>query len=74
MAGHLIIMNKFITPSEKAKREALNYPNGYVYVISEAYEGKEDVPPQAILGAWKVDANGLIEGEFIPNAQYKSLP
>ncbi|KIO74922.1 hypothetical protein TH53_23630 [Pedobacter lusitanus] len=65
----------FNVPSKKAKKEALNHPNGYVYVINEAYSDKKDVPPEAIAGAWKVNENGLIEGDFIPNPKYldKSL-
>lgn len=58
-------------PSEQAKDEALKFPNGYVYVISDEYEGKEDVPSEAILGAWKVDKQGQIVGAFIPNPNYK---
>jgi len=65
----------FKNPSEEAKKEAINHPNGYVYVIDGSYAGKEDVPPEAIAGAWKVDETGNIEGNFIPNPNYlnKSL-
>jgi hypothetical protein len=28
-------------------------------------------PPEAILGAWKVDAKGIIVGAFIPNPNYR---
>lgn len=60
----------FNNPSEQAKKEAINHPNGYVYVINEAYSNKKDVPPEAIAGAWKVNENGIIEGDFIPNPKY----
>lgn len=59
-------------PHENAKKEALKYPNGYVYVITPEYEDKEQVPPEAILGAWQVDENGIIVGSFIPNPNYVS--
>jgi len=31
------------------------------------------VPPERIRGAWKVNAKGEIEGEFIPNVNYRPL-
>lgn len=52
--------------------EAKKIPNGYVYVIDKEYSGSDDVPATGILGAWKVDASGIIEGVFIPNPNYKS--
>jgi hypothetical protein len=58
-------------PAKEAISEALKYPNGWVYEIDRAFKGKKDVPPQAIRGAWKVDANGIIIGDFIPNPNYK---
>ena len=57
-------------PPKEAIDEALRYPNGWVYEIDEAFKGKEDVPPNAIKGAWKVNENGIIVGEFIPNPNY----
>jgi hypothetical protein len=59
-------------PSEGARKEALKYPNGYVYVFDSEYHGKEEVPPQAILGAWRVDEKGVIVGSFIPNPNHSS--
>jgi hypothetical protein len=57
-------------PSQEQIAEALKFPNGWVYEIDSDYQGKEQVPPEAIKGAWKVDAKGAIEGEFIPNPNY----
>jgi hypothetical protein len=57
-------------PTKEAISEALKYPNGWVYEIDETFKGKEDIPPQAIKGAWKVDANGIITGDFIANPNY----
>jgi hypothetical protein len=61
----------FTTPSEGAIKEALNHPNSYVYVIDEEYADKQDVPAEAIAGAWKVNEHGIIAGPFIPNAKYQ---
>lgn len=50
---------------------AMSNPNGWVYKIDGAFGPEEDVPPEAIVGAWKVDANGNLAGEFIPNPKYQ---
>lgn len=59
-------------PSEAAKKEALKNPNGYVYVLDKEYQGKDEVPPSRIVGAWKVNENGIIIDPFIPNPNYKT--
>lgn len=64
-------LNQISEPSEGAKKEALKNPNGYVYVLDKEYEDKSDVPPKAILGAWKVNEKGIIVGSFIPNPNHK---
>ncbi len=62
-----------LKPTKKAILEALENPNGWVYVIDKAFENIEEVPREAIKGAWKVDENGIIIGEFSPNPNYKDL-
>lgn len=59
------------TPPEGAIKEALKTPNGWIYEIDPEYDNQEAVPPHAIKGAWKVGANGIIEGDFIDNPNYK---
>jgi hypothetical protein len=66
-------MKKIKTPPAEAIIEALKNPNGWVYEIDEAFKDEADVPPQAILGAWKVNSDGIIEGEFIANPNYIDL-
>lgn len=51
--------------------EAKKNPNGWVYAIDSSYDPKGEVPPHAIKGCWKVNANGEIEGEFIPNPNFR---
>ena len=51
--------------------EAKKLPNGHVYRIKGDFGPHEAVPPEAILGAWEVDANGNIVGDFIPNPNFK---
>lgn len=62
-----------IKPTKEAVEEALKNPNGWVYVIDESFEDTEEVPREAIKGAWKVDKKGKIIGEFLPNPNYKDL-
>ncbi|ELR72434.1 hypothetical protein C900_01517 [Fulvivirga imtechensis AK7] len=63
-------MSQYKTPTKEAQEEAIKYPNGYVYVIDEAYTDKEEVPPEYIVGCWKVDSQGVIAEPFIPNPNY----
>jgi hypothetical protein len=58
-------------PTAEAVAEAKKNPNGNVYVIEGIYYGPNDaVPPQAIKGAWKVDASGNIVGDLILNPKF----
>ena len=54
-------------PTAKAIAEARKCPDGHVFVIKGHYGPNAAIPPHAIKGAWKVDANGKIYGDFIPN-------
>ena len=60
-------------PRQGAIDEAKKTPNGYVYIIDGSFDSDEEVPSQAIQGAWKVNSKGIIVGEFIPNPNYVSL-
>ena len=46
-------------------------PDGWVYKIDSAFGPNDNVPPEAIVGAWKVDSSGNIVGAFIPNPNYR---
>lgn len=50
--------------------EARHHPNGRVYRIAGDFAPSDRVPPEAIVGAWKVDAKGEITGDFINNPNY----
>lgn len=52
---------------------AKQHPGGWVYQIEKQYASSQNVPPEAILGAWKVDKEGNLTGEFLPNSQYKPI-
>jgi len=63
-------MASTFVPTEGEIAEARRFPNEYVYRISAHFDPDGRVPPEAIVGAWKVDASGRVEGEFIPNGKY----
>jgi len=70
MAEHNSSLITTITPETMA--EAKKNPNGWVYVIEGNYGPRDDVPPEAIAGAWKVDAAGnIVAGSFQANPKFK---
>ena len=72
MAQHNSFLSTAPTPEMKA--EAKKSPNGWVYVIEGNYAPKDVVPPEAIAGAWKVDAAGnIVAGSFQANPKFKSM-
>lgn len=61
-------VDKDITPDVIS--EAKKNPNGWVYKIEGDYGPDDDIPPEAIVGALKVNQDGEIVGDFIPNPNY----
>jgi hypothetical protein len=59
-----------LTPYSGEIEEAKRFPNGNVYRIAGVFGPSDEVPPDAIVGAWKVDAHGNIVGDFIRNRNY----
>ena len=57
--------------NSKLTKEAKQNPNGWVYVLDKEFEGKNEVPPEFIKGAWKVNEKGEIVGKFIINPNYQ---
>jgi len=58
--------------TEDVVKAARENPNGWVYKIEGSFGPTEYVPPEAVVGAWKVDEGGNLTGEFVPNHNYKS--
>jgi hypothetical protein len=50
--------------------EAKNNKNGWVYAIEGEFTSSQSIPPHAIVGAWKVDGEGELTGNFKPNPNY----
>ena len=57
-------------PSQEVIEAAKDTPNGWVYQVEGNFASHEAVPPEAIVGAWKVDEMGTIIGDFISNPNY----
>ena len=60
-------------PTEKARAAAKKNPGGWVYEIRGYYGPDDHVPAQAVVGAWKVDEQGEIVGEFVPNPNFNEV-
>jgi hypothetical protein len=58
-------------PPPSAHEEAKRNPNGWVYALDGDFGSNDDIPPERIVGAWKVAGNGEITGKFIPNPNYQ---
>jgi hypothetical protein len=52
--------------------EAKKRPGGWVYEVVGDYATDDAVPPAAVRGAWRVDDDGQIVGDFIPNPGFES--
>jgi hypothetical protein len=62
-----------VKPTPEAIAQAKLNPGGWVLVV-DGYSGAADqVPPERVQGAWKVDGDGEITGEFVPNPKYKPI-
>lgn len=57
-------------PYPQEIEQAKMNPNGWVYRIAGKFSETESIPPEAIVGAWQVDADGNISGGFQRNSKY----
>jgi hypothetical protein len=57
--------------------EAKSKPGGWVYAIDPAYAPggpNGAIPPEGIIGAWKIADDGTPTGEYQANPRYGSSP
>lgn len=59
-----------IFPTSGEIKSAKKHPGGWIYRIAKEYENAEIVPPEAVIGAWKVNRSGKITGEFHINPNH----
>ncbi len=57
-------------PTPEARAEGKLNRGGWVYAIEGDYGPNDAVPPHVIKGAWKVDDDGELDGDFIPNPNF----
>lgn len=67
------IWKESLAPYDGEIKEAKKYPNGNVYRFDRSFSKNEDVPPEAIVGAWTVDKHGELTGEWTSNKNYIPL-
>ena len=61
-----------MVPTAEMRSEARRNLNGWVYAIGGNFSPTERVPPEAIAGAWRVDAEGnIVEGSYVPNPKFR---
>ena len=51
--------------------EAKKNPNGWVYQVVGTFGPNDHVPTEHIVGAYKVDKDGHLTGEFKPNPNFQ---
>lgn len=57
--------------SDGERAEARSCPGGWVYRIDGRLDPDGEVPPEGIVGAWKVSDGGVLTGEFEANDGYR---
>lgn len=57
-------------PLPEEIEEAKSWSMGWVYRIAGSFLKDEPVPPEAVIGAWRVDSQGHIIGDFVKNKNY----
>lgn len=62
--------HEVIVPFTEERAAAKQQPGGWLYRIAGNFSPTEHVPPEAVFGAWKIDDEGEIVGEFISNPNY----
>lgn len=51
--------------------EARRNPGAWVYKIEGNFAPQDAIPPEAIVGAWEVDKEGVLTGVFMSNPNYR---
>ena len=63
-----------VVPTPEMVAEAKANPGGWVYQIAGSFGPHDRIPPESIKGAFKVDEDGTITGEFQANPKYRGEP
>jgi hypothetical protein len=58
--------------TEQMREQAKQTPNSWLYIVDPGYEDSgDDVPPEGVVGAYRIDENGEIDEEFQHNDEYE---
>ncbi|WP_019856386.1 type VII secretion system-associated protein [Actinopolyspora mortivallis] len=58
--------------TDEMREQAKRTPDSWLYIVDPAYEAAgENVPPEGVVGAFRIDANGEIDEDFHPNEEYE---
>ncbi|QYX78524.1 type VII secretion system-associated protein [Streptomyces akebiae] len=60
--------------TDEIRAQAAAQPDGWVYAIDSYFDPNGEVPPYGVVGAWKVDSQGRLTGEFKKNPNYRPSP
>jgi hypothetical protein len=56
------------------RTQAKTRPGGWLYVVDPAFDGQQDVPPQAVIGGYPVGPDGDVVPDFRANPGYRPTP
>ena len=56
------------------QEQAVKNAGGWVYDIDPAFQGTGSIPPERIIGAWRIDDTGSPTDEFVANPYYYYRP
>ncbi|MGW0894116.1 type VII secretion system-associated protein [Saccharopolyspora sp. NPDC002578] len=58
--------------TDEMREQARQTPNSWLYIVDPGYqESGDDVPPEGVVGAYHIDADGEIDPEFQYNDEYE---
>lgn len=57
--------------TDEMREQARQTPDSWLYIVDPGYEDSgEDVPPQGVVGAYRIDSDGEIDEQFHHNDEY----
>lgn len=77
MLGQHQVTSQPLTPppvTPEMREAARTQPGGWVYAIDPTFDPNGHVPGWAVRGAYRVDNEGEIHGDFVPNPDYRPSP
>lgn len=58
--------------TEQMREQARQTPGTWLYIVDPGYQDTgEEVPPEGVIGAYRIDENGEIDEEFQHNEEYQ---